>query len=270
MNLDIEGTDISLLEDLSPAAISVDLTEAGLLVQRTEAIAQLYAKHLDWSVAKEEWHTHRVSGRGSRHSAQKVFRVIRGRLQAPGNVLPNVPQLSRILKACYHERSKAQIIYLYLLEADGLVRFLLSEILDQKGDGLAWNLSPDRLAGMLERFRYPDGDPLQYAESTLHRWVQGLRSVFREIGVLESPRDREGTTPMLEDVPLLVSAGYSWKKQKEGWQRHPIGWTYLFQSSHHQRSLLERLASNPGWTMRQQRDRTMLVPTDSDTVFDFS
>lgn len=243
--------------------VSMDLTEAGLLVDRAETIADIYADTLDWSKTKEAWHDRRLADRGSRHSAQKIFRVIQSRFQAAGDSLPTIPQLADLYKICGKERDKAQLTYLYLVNADPLVRFVLHELLrDQDFETSEWLLDYDRLMSYLDAFRFADGGDLEYAESTLERWAQGFRSVLHDIGVRDSPQSNKGHSPNLGQVPFNVAAGYSWKEQNDHWQEQPIGWMYLFQPRHQWDNLFDRLSHESNWTTRQVRNRIQLRPDD--------
>lgn len=244
-------------------AISMDLTEAGLLVDRAEAIADLYEDTLDWTKTKEAWHEHRLADRGSRHSAQKIFRALRKRFQAAGDTLPTIPQLARMYEACSKQRDKAQLTYLYLVNADPLVRYVLHELLRDQGlQASEWSLHYDHLTRYLDAFRTKEGAPLDYAGSTLERWAQGFRSVLHDIGVRDSPQSNMGHPPQLGRVPLLVTAGFSWQEQAEDWQSLPLGWAYLFQPRHHWDKLFERLAQEPPWTTRHVRNELLVRPKD--------
>ena len=241
----------------------MDLTGAGLLVDRSASIANLYAETMDWSKTKEYWHEQRLADRGSRHSAQKIFNIIKGRFQAAGDTLPTIPQLANLYGDCETDRDKAQLTYLYLVHADPLVRFTVHEVLRNQGIEISeWKLDNHRLLKYLQSFRFDNGSSLEYAESTLERWVQGFRSVLFEIGVRNSQYGNEGAPPSLNRIPLLVSAGYSWKEQEEEWQKHPVGWMYLFQPKHHWDQLFDRLSEEPGWTTRQVRNQLFLRPDD--------
>lgn len=237
------------------------LTEAGLLVDRAETLANIYAETLDWSETKKEWHDRRVADRASRHSAQKIFRVLRSRFQAAGDSLPSIPQLADLYGACEKERDKAQLTYLYLVHADPLVRYTLLELLRSQGlETSEWMLDYDRLNSYLESFKFEDGSGLRYADSTLERWVQGFRSVVHDIGVRDSQLSDRGHAPGLGRIPFLVAAGYSWKEEGENWQERPIGWMYLFQPRHFWNQLFDRLGKEGNWTTRHFRNQLLLRP----------
>lgn len=263
-NTSTNGPLASLAGQINRDEVSMDLTEAGLLVERTEAIADIYAETLDWSKTKELWHDQRLADRGSRHSAQKIFRVIRSRFQAAGDSLPTIPQLANLYNTCVKARDKAQLTYLYLVHADPLVRFTLHELLRDQGLEVSeWMMDNDLLIKYLEAFRFDDGDSLEYANSTLKRWTQGFRSVLHDVGVRDSPYSNKGHPPGLDRIPLLVTAGYSWKEQEEQWQEHPIGWMYLFQPRHHWDQLFDRLGEDANWTTRHVRNQLLLRPADN-------
>jgi hypothetical protein len=255
----------SLNHTFSKQDVTMSLTEAGLLVDRAEAVVRLYAKHHNWGEVKERWHEERVHERGSRSSAQRIFRIIKRRLQAGGNALPSVSTLDELIRQCPTTQAKAQLLYFYLIQEDDLFRFVLHEVLRIQGpDRDQWDLSPDRIASILRTFQYADGSELSYAKSTLERWVQGFRSVLRDIGVIKRPYDDEGTVPTVDFPPLHVGALYSWTVEGRQWPERPIGWLYLFQSSVHRDALFDRLQSSDGWMVSQLRDQTVLTPVESE------
>lgn len=259
----------SLQEKVDPADISADLTTAGLLADRVEAITRLYAEHESWAEVRDVWHSERISERGSRGSAQKIFRILRRRLQAGASHLPSVPRLAEILDVCRGEKPVAQIAYLYLIEADPLVRYVVHELIRQSDrSATEWNLESDRLLQIVASFRDADGAPLQYAASTLERFVQGVRSVLHQIGVRKRPYDDEGVVPTLDREVLLVAAGYSWSKMGDGWQSNPVGLRYLFQPIHHMETLFDRVHAEPAWQTRNFQNRVILHPVDEPFAFE--
>lgn len=228
--------------------ISMALTTAGLLPQQTRILAQLYAEELSWEAASERWHQERRAGRGSRESAQKMLKLLRERLNAAGDDLPGLRQLAALLEQEPSVTARAQIVYFYLLNFDNLVRYVLHELLRDQGlDRREWNLSSDVLRGYVMSFRYEDGGPLDYAESTLVRWIQGFRSVLHDVGVRKGKYANDGEPPDLADTVLWVAAGYSWHAEGGTWDRAPLGWMYLFQPEATWPSLLRRLTRSAGW-----------------------
>lgn len=261
----------SLNQSFSSSEINTSLTEAGLLVDHTEAIAQLYAEHLSWKATKKAWHEGRVSGRGSRHSAQKIFRIIRDRLQVETSSLASVPALANLLKHCFNETSKAQTLYLYLLVEDNLLRSVVHELLNDQGiDQARWDLSSETLTKYIKSLSYKNGKAIKYADSTTHRWIQGLRSVFRDIGVLANARDQEGKAPILDDIPLHCSAVYDWQKQGKSWAKSPTTWAYLLQSPIHWDTLRSRLLDTNRWETHRFQNVIALKPKKEDRPFQWN
>jgi hypothetical protein len=254
----------SLNHTFSKQDITMSLTEAGLLVDRAEAVVRLYAEHHNWGEVKERWHEERVHERGSRSSAQRIFRIIKRRLQAGGNTLPSVSVLNDLIHHCPTAQAKAQLLYFYLIQEDNLFRFTLHEVLRRQGMNRdQWSLSPTSITSMLSTFQYADGSGLSYAESTLERWAQGFRSVLRDIGVIKKPYDEEGTVPTVDFPPLHLSALYSWNVNGREWPEAPIGWMYLFQPGANRSVLLDRLRSSDQWDVSQLRDQAVLTPVDA-------
>jgi hypothetical protein len=121
----------------------------------------------------------------------------------------------------------------------------------------------ERVLDILDNFRYKSGDPLEYSESTQKRWVQGLRSALREIGVLEGKTETSGQTPKVGDIPLQVGAYYSWVQNDDEWLTKPIGWLYLFQSEEYWEPQSKRLAQYDAWTHHEARSRVWFEPVDN-------
>jgi hypothetical protein len=255
----------SLDGDLKTGEVSVSLTEAGLLPDRTAAMVQLYAEHHSWAEVKVRWHEDRIHGRGSRGSAQKIFRILKRRLQSGGTLLPSISDLHPLVEACPTTKARAQLFYFYLIEEDGLFRWTLHEILRRQGiDRTEWNLSTDLIASLLSQFHYTDQSKLTYADSTLKRWAQGFRSVLRDIGVIDGPYDSEGTVPALDEAPLHIGALYSWNVGGKDWPQRPVGWYYLFQPTARREALLNRLQSSGRWRATRLRNQTVLKPSNQD------
>lgn len=256
------ATELQTLKGCIPKdEVSMNLTEAGLLVERSQLISEVYAETLDWGKTKEVWHERRLADRGSRHSSQKIFRILRSRFQAAGDTLPSMPQLSNIYSLCSTERDKAQTTYLFLLNADALIQYTLHELfLDQGTDKAEWDLSRPVILGYLDDFKYKDGSSLDYAGSTKKRWAKGFRSIMKEINVRDSSQSNSGKPPNLGRIPLAVSAGYAWKELGEQWQGCPIGWIYLFQPKNDWEYLFKRLLEEEKWKGREVRNQLHFRP----------
>lgn len=242
----------------------MDLTMCGLLVEQAEEMAQLYATHRDWTTVEDRWFEERIDGRSTRGSSRKVYRVLSSRFKTASGVLPSIVQLSSIFDRCETKRDKAQVLYFYLLEDDPLVKFVVHEYvqrMDRQGND-ALDLEQNTVREILEGFHYADGEEFDYAESTTTRWGEGLRSVMREIGVLETQQSLHGQTPNVGLIPLLVASGYSWKKNGKDWLSAPRGWLYLFQQQQYWDSLAERIAEHESWEASGLHGELRLQPTD--------
>ncbi len=254
----------SLVGALPESEVTTGLTRCGLQIERTHEIASLYQEHLDWSIVNETWYEERIAERSSHNSSKNVLNAVRGRLQSAGEGLPSVPQLPAILDNCRKERDRAQLLFLYLLNHDGLARYVTHEYLRRmtKQSITALNFETDIVLSILDDFRYKSGEPLEYTESTQERWVQGLRSALREIGVLEGQTETTGQIPKVGDIPLQVAAYYSWSQNGDEWLTKPIGWLYLFQSEDYWEPQSNRLARYDGWTHHEARNRVWFEPVD--------
>lgn len=248
----------------SQEEVSMDLTMCGLLVERAETIAGLYATHRDWTTVENQWFDERIDGRSTRESSQKIYRVLSSRFKTASPSLPAISRLPSVFEQCETERNKAQVLYFYLIEDDPLVKFAVHQYIQQlKRHGVTGlDFGESAVASILREFRYTDGETLNYADSTIYRWGQGLRSVMRDIGVLETQQSVSGQIPNVGEVPLLVASGYSFEEQGTEWLSRPLGWLYLFQQDQHWESLAERVASNPGWKAIGLRGDLRLQPTD--------
>ena len=254
----------SFVGDLPESEITTTLTQCGLQIERTQEIASLYAEELDWTTVKEIWYDERIADRSSRNSSKGLLIAIRARLQSAGDGLPSVPQLPALLDQCRNERDKAQVLFLYLLNHDGLARFVIHEYLRRmnRQNVAALDFEMDTVLDTLDDFRYKSGEPLEYSESTQKRWVQGLRSALREIDVLEGKTETTGQTPKVGDIPLQVAAYYSWSQNDDEWLTKPIGWLYLFQSEDYWEPQSNRLARYDGWTHHEARNRVWFEPVE--------
>lgn len=254
----------SLDGDFSREEISVDLTMCGLLVDRAEEMARLYATHRDWTTVEDRWFEERRDGRSTRDSSRKVYRILSSRFKTADRSLPAIARLPSVFEQCDTERDRAQVLYLYLVEDDPLVKFAVHEYvrrLQKRGvDGL--DFEPETIDAVLGEFRYADGAKLDYADSTIARWGKGLRSVMRAIDVLETQQSLQGQTPTVGTVPLLVASGYSWEQNADSWLSNPVGWLYLFQQERYWDTLAERVADHEGWEASGIRGELRLRPVD--------
>lgn len=259
----------SLNGRFAEGAVNMSLTEAGLLPERTKAIVRLYAEHHSWSEVKQRWHEDRIHDRGSRGSAQKIYRILKRRLQAGGAALPSISTLHDLIEECPTTQAEAQLFYFYLIEEDNLFKFALHEVLRRQGTSRKkWSLSTGQVASVLSDYEYVNGESLEYADSSIRRWAQGFRSVLRDIGVLDSPYDEVGTVPTVDGLPAHLSALYSWNREGKEWQRRPIGWLYLFQPPARREMLLGQLQSSRRWSTTRLRDEVVVTPRESETGTD--
>lgn len=267
MTIRTDGTgDIlpSLDAKFSQEEVSMDLTMCGLLVEQAEEMAQLYATHRDWTTVEDRWFEERLDGRSTRGSSRKVYRVLSSRFKTADRSLPSIARLPSVFNRCETTRDKAQVLYFYLIEDDPLVRYTVHRYvqrLQRSGvDGLEFK--QDAVEDILNEFHYDDGSPFEYAESTMGRWGQGLRSVMREIGVLETQQTLQGQIPNIGIVPLLVASGYSWDTHGDDWLSQPTGWLYLFQPEQYWDSLAERLSEHPSWEASGIHGELRLQPVE--------
>lgn len=241
----------------------MDLTMCGLLVERAEELARLYQEHGNWNDVKDVWFEERMSERSTRGSSQKIFRVLTSRFKNAPRTLPNPRDLPVVLDTCTTSRDKAQVLYLYLITDDSLVRYVVHEyaqrLLENHPEAL--DFSNETLTSILDQFEYADGTTFDYAESTTERWCEGFRSVMREIGVLEK-QAVVGEPPSLGDVPLLVSMGYAYEEGEEDWVESPIGLLYLFQPSTRWEELYDRVAETDAWEFVELHGNLQLQPTE--------
>jgi hypothetical protein len=268
---DGSGNQLSSLDsEFSHEEVSMDLTMCGLLIERAEELATLYATHRDWTIVKEQWFEERIDGRSTRDSSQKIYRVLSSRFKTADKSLPSISRLPDIFDQCDAERDKAQVLFFYLLEDDPLVKFIIHEYVrrfQQRGiDGL--NFEQEVIESILDNFHYSDGDEFDYATSTTHRWGEGFRGVMRNIDVIESQQALHGQIPQVGIIPLLVASGYSWETYGKDWLSQPIGWHYLFQQEQYWDSLAERVSEHPSWEASGIHGELRLQPVDD--TFDWA
>ncbi len=254
----------SLSRQLSPGDVNMDLTMCGLLVERAEELAQLYADHDNWNDVKEIWFDERLSNRSTRGSSQKIYRVLTSRFKNAPTALPNPSALPSVFDECRTSQDKAQILYLYLVADDSLVRYVVHEYVGRfaNGETEPLNFSNETLGQILDQLEYSDGTEFDYADSTTERWCEGFRSVMREIGVLEGQQSTLGEPPSLGDAPLLVSMDYSFGVDDEEWITAPRGLLYLLQPESRWEELFDRAASTDAWEYLEVHGELDLRPTD--------
>ena len=254
----------SLSRQLSPGDVNMDLTMCGLLVERAEELAQLYADHGNWNDVKEIWFDERLSNRSTRGSSQKIYRVLTSRFKNAPTALPNPSALPSVFDECRTSQDKAQILYLYLVADDSLVRYVVHEYVGRfaNGETEPLNFSNETLGQILDQLEYSDGTEFDYADSTTERWCEGFRSVMREIGVLEGQQSTLGEPPSLGDAPLLVSMDYSFGVDNEEWITAPRGLLYLLQPESRWEELFDRAASTDAWEYLEVHGELALRPTD--------
>ncbi len=262
---DGEGTHLpSLDSSFSRDDVTMTLTRCGLLVEKAETIAELYADHRDWTVVEEKWLTERFDERSTRDSSQGIYRTLSSRFKTAGGSLPAIARLPTVFEQCDNLRDKAQVLYFYLIEDDPLVKYTVHRYVQrlQNTGANGLDFEHETLYRLLSEFHYDDGSKFDYAESTIRRWGEGLRSVMREIGVLDTKQALQGQIPNVGMVPLLVASGYSWETQGDDWISQPTGWLYLFQSEQYWDSLAERLSGHPSWEASGIHGELRLQPVD--------
>jgi hypothetical protein len=254
----------SLDSTLSHGDVSMALTRCGLLVDKAEMLARLYARHRDWTVVEEQWIEARIDERSTRGSSKGIYRELSSRFKTASGNLPAIVRLPSVFDQCETERDKAQVLYFYLLEDDELMKYVVHQYVHQLRtigvEGL--DFTQDAVEQILNEFHYDDGSAFDYAESTTRRWGEGLRSVMREIGVLETQQTLQGQIPNIGTVPLLVASGYSWEAHGDDWVSQPTGWLYLFQPEQYWDSLAERLSGHPNWEASGLHGELRLQPVD--------
>jgi len=254
----------SLSRTFSPEEVNMDLTMCGLLPDRAEEIARLYREHGNWNQVKEIWFEERRANRSTKGSSQKIYRVLSSRFKNAPATLPNPSDLPAVLDTCSSSRDKAQVLYLYLVADDALVRYAVHEYARRLAEDFPEPLdfSNETLTSVLNQFEYTNETPFDYADSTTERWCEGLRSVMREIGVLENQQTVVGNPPSLGETPLLVAMGYSYEEGDEEWFESPTGLQYLFQPSARWEELYNRAAETEAWEFVELHGSLQLRPTD--------
>jgi hypothetical protein len=253
----------SLSGRFSLGQVNTDLTMCGLLVDRAEELTHLYASHGNWNDVEATWFDERLSNRSTKDSSRKIYRVLTSRFKNSPASLPKPSVLPIVFNLCRTEQDKAQILYLYLVSDDPLVRYVVHEYVIRISNKRQARLdfSDDTLTEMLERFEYADGTSLDYAESTLERWCEGFRSVMREVGVLEPQQIVADGYPSIGKIPLLVAMGYSYREGDENWTANPRGIQYLFQPESHWQELFDRVAQTDAWEYLEVHGELTLRPT---------
>mgnify|MGYP006276090295 CR=1 FL=1 len=249
--------------DISPKKSDVDmsLTTAGLLPEKGEKLVEIYSNEREWDKTKEKWHELRAGKRGSRNSSQTIFGYLKSRLESGEEALPSVEKLYPILQECETDTEKAQILYLYLIEDDALVKHVVSRVMERSSSE-KFDFSTESVRAILKNIEYEDGQKIEYADSTLDKWIRNFRSVMRDIGVIKSKQSTTGQSPSLGEHALEVSAFYSYKSSSNNWLDNPTGWKLLFQTSNYWESLIKKLAESQSWQLSEPRGERTLKPKD--------
>ena len=253
----------SLSRQLSSDDVNMDLTMCGLLLERAEELAQLYAEHGNWTDVKDIWFNERLSNRSTRGSSQKIYRVLTSRFKTAPAALPNPGTLPAVFEECKTTREKAQVLYFYLVTNDSLVQYVVHEYANRLGEEIQdpLDFSDKTLVSILSQLTYADGGSFDYADSTTKRWCEGFRSVMREIGVLDGQQSAIGTPPTVGDIPLLIAMDYSHESDEE-WITAPRGLLYLFQPEGRWEELFDRAASTDAWEYLELHGDLDLRPSD--------
>jgi hypothetical protein len=244
------------------ANIDMSLTTAGLLPEKGRKLVKIYSEEKDWDKTKKKWHELRAGKRGSRNSSQTIFGYLKSRLKSGEKVLPSVENLHSILEECDSDEEKAQILYLYLIEDDNLVKYVISKIME-KSSSEEFDFSTENIRAILKDIEYQNGQKLDYSDSTLDKWIRNFRSLMRDIGVIKSKQKVVGQSPSLGNQSLEVSAFYSYNLESDNWLGDPTGWKRLFQTSNYWESLIKRLAESKSWQLSEPRGERTLKPKDS-------
>jgi len=253
----------SLSGQFPPDVVSMDLTMCGLLIERAEQLANLYAEKGNWNDVKEVWFDERLSNRSTRGSSQKIYRVLTSRFKNAPSSLPNPSALPTIFEMCQTERDKAQILYLYLVVDDPLVQYVVHEYVSRLTDDRQEPLdfSNEELTEILSQLEYTDGTSFEYADSTIERWCVGFRSVMRACGILQDTQSTVGEPPSMGDIPLLVAMAYSYEADDE-WLTAPRGLLCLLQPEDRWEELFDRSASTDAWKYLELPGDLELRPTN--------
>jgi len=242
----------------------MDLTGCGMNIEKTEKIVNLYSESLEWGKVKEKWHEKRIGDRGSRGSSQMIFNILKKRLLAGGNKLPTIKYLSKILNISNKKIEKTQILYFYMFEKEGLIRYIVNKLAQNSNKNYNHiNFRNENLKTITDKFNFKNGKRLQYSEKTLDRWFRGFRGVMREIGVIPSKQTMEGESPLVGNLALQIASGYSWKIIGKNWLEKPIGWIALFQPEEKWRDLIYRLNQYEYWELYEVQGKQRMKPKEN-------
>jgi hypothetical protein len=254
----------SLNGQFSSDETHIGLVAASLDLEQSREIVELYNDAGDWTTASERWLEERRAERLTVEGSRRSFNAIKPRLQEAGGGLPPLRYLPDIFDTCRKERDQLQVLFCYLVAEDAVVRYVLHEYLRELRRKSVNDLdfTDERIIGLLEDFKHSDGEPIGFAESTKDRWASNFRSALRSIGVIQSHQGTTGDVPNVGDVPLEVTAYWSWREHDDEWLLNPIGWRYLFQPESFWEPQSQRLAKSPRWTTHESHGRLWYEPVD--------
>jgi len=248
-------------DNLTAEKINLNLKEAGMMINKTEIICEIFSDQKNWSATKQLWHEEKLGGCGTRDSNQRLFQIIRDRLQNKESILPTVKELNKVFRDCFNKRTKAQIIFLFIVETDILVKYMIHKLYEKQDKNPGnWNLSKKELLNTIIRIELSNGKRIKYAESSLKKWVSSFRGLMWEIGFLNSPNGNTGSPPVIGDKALEVIAYYSWNKMGPEWTDFPIGFYYLLQAQSNWEVLWKRIKYYDAWQEKNLQGKLNIEP----------
>ncbi len=169
-----------------------------------------------------------------------------------------------MFEQCNTSRGKAQILYLYLILDDALVRYVVHEYVARlaRETPSPLDFSNETLVEILTKLEYSGGNNFDYADSTTERWWEGFRSVMREVGVLKEKTSVVGRSPSVGDIPLLVAMGYSYEAGNDDWITSPKGLHYLLQPEDRWEELYDRAVNTNVWEGIDLHTGVQIQPCD--------
>ena len=243
-----------------------NLSKTGLVPGRIEKLVHLYNEVESWQSAENIWHGKRLAGRGRRSSSARIFRIWKSYLQSANGLLPNMSKLSTLLSSLINKRSKAQILYFYLLQGDRMVREFLEYLISRENYFDNDFFEKGNLYSLLESFFELHNFEEEYVEKSKRRWLRGIRSVLVKIGALKGGDSTTIETPVLSKDVLLCSAEFSYLKSqdKDKWYEEPFGWKLLFYREGDYNHLIDRILETDYWTIQQSLNKREIVRTYED------
>jgi hypothetical protein len=226
------------------------LESCGLAADDTAVLLNGLAAGLSLEEVARQISTGQILTKRTAHGRRHVLTAIKRRYIEAPHPLPHLSELATILPVLTSQVAKSQILLPYLLLSDRLAfEITMSIVLPARQHGEE-QLRKDRvLAALSMAFRRHGRKPWGHALCV--RWVEGLLSVLRDIGMLGSGAERE--TLLLYTVRPEVFSFHLWGLYENGLRGRALYttcfWRLLLLAEQEAQHLMTVVAERGWWRL---------------------